>query len=80
MLGDRYGYRPIPADILATEFDILKAIVQEEKLEGLDLIDKWYRKDNNSVPPKYVLQVSITNSRILKAASFVYSMIFLNFS
>src|SRR5437868_1853381 len=53
LLGERYGWRPIPPTIPADEFDAL-----DEHLSPSDrgLVEKWYRRDDNAVPPEYVLQ------------------------
>ncbi|KAH3837292.1 hypothetical protein DPMN_110677 [Dreissena polymorpha] len=52
-MGQKYGYRPIPAFVEAEEFEAIRSHVVEEDLELLDL---WYVRDDNSVPPQYVLQ------------------------
>lgn len=57
MMGDRYGFRPIPSEIAAVEYDLLRLIADELRLEGRTLLDAWYMKDENSVPVVYVLQV-----------------------
>ena len=53
LLGDRYGWQPIPSEILADEFEqIIPLVTKEEK----NLLEQWYRRDNNGVPPVYLLQ------------------------
>jgi WD40 repeat protein len=53
LLGDRYGWRPLPWELPADEFDeILKHVSDEEKA----LLEKWYWRDDNAVPPVYDLQ------------------------
>lgn len=53
LLGDRYGWQPLPPKIPENELkQILKNINKEEK----ELIFKWYRLDKNSIPPEYILQ------------------------
>ncbi|CAG5115605.1 unnamed protein product [Candidula unifasciata] len=54
-LGQKYGYRPIPAEILASEFDLLRDCTKQN-LEELKLLDTWYKRDDNFVPAVYVLQ------------------------
>ena len=44
LLGDRYGWRPLPTRIAASEFD------------PRPIAGDWYRLDENAVPPEYVLQ------------------------
>jgi hypothetical protein len=70
LLGERYGWRPLPSQVPADEFEALLSQVTAEKRPllftgmGVDswrdcktLFRKgWYRKDLNAVPPEYVLQ------------------------
>ncbi len=52
LLGDRYGWRPLPAEIPAAEFSAIeKRCEQNDKV----LLDAWYKKDDNAVPPVYCL-------------------------
>jgi len=52
LLGDRYGWRPLPHAIPEVEFErILPVITEEEKR----LLNLWYRRDDNAVPPEYCL-------------------------
>src|ERR1700690_1390389 len=44
LLGDRYGWRPLPARIPVSELDP-RAVAGD-----------WYKLDENAVPPEYVLQ------------------------
>jgi WD40 repeat protein len=74
LLGDRYGWRPLPYEIPAGEF---KEILSRVSLEDRELllwqenqpIDKkgWYRRDDNAVPPVYVLQPRAGGFRELHA-------------
>jgi len=53
LLGERYGWRPIPPQIEAGQFDRLATVMSREdaaRLRG------WYRLDGNAVPPEYVLK------------------------
>ena len=54
-LGQKYGYRPIPTYILSSELQMLRDDLANT---GTDpgLLDLWYRKDSNAVPPVSVLQ------------------------
>lgn len=60
LLGDRYGWEPLPEEVPETEFDEIKKAVGSDReateLNALDLLEKWYRLDLNAVPPVYVLQ------------------------
>lgn len=53
LLGDKYGWQPIPARIPSSEMEPILT-----QLEGDDkaLIETWYREDLNAVPPECVLQ------------------------
>jgi WD40 repeat protein len=52
LLGDRYGWQPMPPRVLAAEWDALR-----RHLGVTDsLADTWYRLDENAVPSEYVLQ------------------------
>ena len=53
LLGDRYGWQPPPPQVPGSEF--------EQILHGLSdddagMLHAWYRRDDNAVPPEYVLQ------------------------
>ncbi|XP_052126754.1 NACHT and WD repeat domain-containing protein 2, partial [Frankliniella occidentalis] len=70
-LGQKYGYRPIPTYIVSSELQMLR---DELASTGTDvvLLDTWYRKDSNAVPPVSVLQpissilINFNNKRIPK--------------
>ena len=53
-LGQKYGYRPFPPKIVQSEFEALLSAV--EKQEDKDLLTKWFIRDDNLVPPMYILQ------------------------
>ncbi|KAL3867039.1 hypothetical protein ACJMK2_044276 [Sinanodonta woodiana] len=55
LIGQKYGYRPIPAMIAAVEFEVLRSCLDIAG-EDLHVLDKWYRKDDNALPAEYVLQ------------------------
>ena len=53
LMGDRYGWKPLPYEIPADEFEqIIKHISEDEKT----LITTWYLKDINAFPAAYILQ------------------------
>nr|XP_006821226.1 PREDICTED: NACHT and WD repeat domain-containing protein 1-like [Saccoglossus kowalevskii] len=54
LVGQRYGYRPLPTEIIEQEFDNLQKCVY--KHDDKKLLSEWYRKDKNAIPPKYLLQ------------------------
>lgn len=53
LLGDRYGWRPLPEEISIEEFGML-----ESKVFGhaRSMLQKWYVRDENADPPTYLLQ------------------------
>lgn len=63
LLGDRYGWIPLPANIEAREFEqILSKVPPEQKGKLLRMEDQpadskgWYRRDDNAVPAEYCLR------------------------
>ena len=63
LLGDRYGWRPLPAQIAATEFEEILTKVPKKKTallvwdkEQPDDAKGWYCLDINAVKPEYVLR------------------------
>jgi len=54
LLGDRYGWRPLPLTIQATEFEALMPYILPHDARAL--ADRWYRLDENAVPAEYCLQ------------------------
>ena len=53
LLGNRYGWRPLPYAIPSDEFDQLYAFVLPAD-QGALLT--WYRRDDNAIPPVHILQ------------------------
>jgi NACHT domain- and WD repeat-containing protein len=54
LLGDRYGWQPIPSEIPASEFEkIIEAL--DDRGERL-LVESWYRRDDNAIPAVFCLQ------------------------
>src|ERR1019366_1074123 len=51
--GDRYGWRPLPVRIEAQEFDSVCGCVADAERQ---LINAWYERDDNAVPPEYLLK------------------------
>jgi len=70
LLGNRYGWRPLPAEIEAVEFEELRAKAPDADKDLLTTGESvpawrdgapvarlgWYRKNLNAVPSMYVLQ------------------------
>ncbi len=53
LLGDKYGWQPIPEKIPGIEWDEIFPLLNND---DASLFNKWYKKDENAVPPEYVLQ------------------------
>jgi hypothetical protein len=53
LLGDRYGWRPPPAQIPAGEF---QAICARISANGRTRLEDWYLRDDNAVPAEYCLK------------------------
>ncbi len=67
LLGDRYGWEPLPFEIPCSQFREIRerlgaspgefdALAAPSGMSANALLDQWYRCDENSVPPVYVLQ------------------------
>ena len=53
LLGDRYGWRPLPPEIPADEFEL---VIKEATITDAKRLRDWYLWDNNALPPHYVLR------------------------
>lgn len=53
LLGDRYGWEPVPARILSDEFEELHAHASAAQTE---LLNRWYGRDDNAVPAQHVMK------------------------
>ena len=53
-LAQKYGYRPFPPKISASEFNQLLSAVNKD--DDIALLKKWFWLDENLVPPTYILQ------------------------
>src|SRR3989442_15184984 len=54
LLGDRYGWRPLPFAIPAEEFEEIEAHLSDPTARAL--LHAWYKRDDNAVPPVWDLQ------------------------
>lgn len=52
LLGDKYGWQPIPEKIPEDEWNEILPLAKG----NTGVLETWYRKDANAVPPEYVLQ------------------------
>ncbi|XP_033746932.1 NACHT domain- and WD repeat-containing protein 1-like [Pecten maximus] len=60
LLANKYGYRPPPRTISVDHFNTLFGVVENDHHKTL--LNKWYVRDDNALPPEFVLQ---PRSRIL---------------
>lgn len=60
LLGQKYGYRPLPGAIPAKELDMICDVISRHHpgsgSADIQLLQQWYKKDDNSTEPVYVLQ------------------------
>jgi hypothetical protein len=52
LLGDKYGWQPIPEKIPETEMNQINSTIAWDN----ELLLTWYKLDNNAIPAEYVLQ------------------------
>ncbi|XP_067841646.1 NACHT and WD repeat domain-containing protein 2-like [Heptranchias perlo] len=55
LIGEQYGSASLPAEIEASEFEIILGRSQNEGL-STRVLENWYCRDENSVPPAYYLR------------------------
>lgn len=63
MLGERYGWIPLPASVEAEEFEQVKDIIvskYEDNSKEVTYINQWYKKDTNAIPAEYKLKAKLT--------------------
>ncbi|XP_075928091.1 uncharacterized protein LOC142930062 [Petromyzon marinus] len=53
LLGNRYGYRPLPRTIPEAEMEALRGCASREETEQLEA---WFWRDANAEPPLFLLQ------------------------
>ena len=54
LLGNRYGWCPLPTEIPASEFDQIMENIEDHGEKCV--VESWYCRDENAIPPCYVLQ------------------------
>jgi len=62
MLGERYGWVPLPASVEAIEFEQVKDVILNKYAgdsKQVKYINQWYKKDTNAIPAQYLLQTRI---------------------
>lgn len=56
LLGDRYGYQPIPASITLEDFELLDRLAERYATRTAPVLREWYIEDSNSEPEELILQ------------------------
>lgn len=54
LMGDRYGWYPLPYEIPADEYEIM--LTDTRNNDDRELLNRWYLRDDNNKPPVYCLQ------------------------
>ena len=54
VVGTRYGWRPNPSRIPEADFDALLGAGPDDA-DARAMVGEWYFRDENAVPPAYVL-------------------------
>jgi len=61
LLGNRYGWRPLPEETSAEEFQRLEGAARQidvvDQRRPLYVLRRWYLLDENSLTPVYILQL-----------------------
>lgn len=54
LLGNRYGWRPLPAEIPTGEFEKIERLAADDSER--ELLRRWYHRDDNAIPAIYCLR------------------------
>lgn len=60
LLGNRYGWRPLPCEIEAGEFNLLLEYIS---IPDRSFLMEWYKIDENAIPAVFILQPRKGSSR-----------------
>ncbi len=74
LVGNRYGYMYVPLEIEEAEFESILQVAREENIANIELMQKWFQLDENSLPPKYAFVVSQTTVHRLETALTLLSI------
>ncbi|WHY58636.1 tetratricopeptide repeat protein [Peribacillus simplex] len=58
LIGDRYGWQPIPEEIPSEELKEIGTVISKE---DLSLLQHWYKQDKNYVPSLHILRPRAEN-------------------
>jgi hypothetical protein len=62
LLGDRYGWRPLPSEIPADEFEEIERRISDEGDRAL--LTTWYRRDDNEGHARAMLRLRSENAQL----------------
>jgi hypothetical protein len=71
LLGDGYGWRPLPETIPTDVFEKLEREFTAKNAEIAKILDAWYQQDGNAVPPSFVR----ARSKILTIISDLHAIV-----
>lgn len=54
LLGERYGWRPLPARVDEREFETVRGHISN--VADRALAESWYQRDDDADPPEYLLK------------------------
>ncbi|MCB2231719.1 tetratricopeptide repeat protein [bacterium] len=54
LMGNRYGWQPLPEEISEDEFNQLHRVALPDRERTI--LGEWYNRDDNALPPVYILQ------------------------
>lgn len=82
-LGQKYGYRPIPTTVLSSELELLRTELDSQGMD-VSVLDLWYKKDSNAVPPTSILQpissiLKNFNNKVTNLVLFIFKIVHLGF-
>ena len=66
-LSHKYGYRPFPAKIEASEFEKMLQVVEDDV--DKDLLRKWFLKDLNMVKQIFLIILDFVSEKLFTNSS-----------
>ena len=59
LLGDSYGEQNLVPEMTTEDFSTLSSIINDKDQQNKELLAGHYKRDDNALPPVFLLQVSI---------------------
>ena len=63
LLSHRYGARPVRTRIPEAHMNLFIDELKQRSQEDLDFLMAWYQRDENAIPPDYILKVNFAIPR-----------------